>query len=113
MHGSSDDILERIRTREVTGVFHSRKALAAAIQDLLVAGIDRADIDISASLDELERRLNYQSIPSADLADLPITARQPFTGDDDVMCLPRGLSSAASPVASAQLPWRFILSRET
>ena len=56
MQESSDDILETVRTREVTGVFHSRKALATAIQDLLVAGIDRADIDISASLDELARR---------------------------------------------------------
>jgi hypothetical protein len=26
MHESSDDILDRMRTREVTGVFHSRKA---------------------------------------------------------------------------------------
>src|SRR6476620_7386370 len=46
---------------------HSRKALAAAVQDLLLAGIDRADTDISASLDELQRRLNYLPIPAADL----------------------------------------------
>src|SRR5258707_13705521 len=95
MHGSSDDILERIRTREVTGVFHSRKALATAIQDLLVAGIDRADIDISASLDELERRLNYLSIPSADLADLPTTPRQPLMGEDDVLSTQSVVGSVA------------------
>jgi hypothetical protein len=63
MSGSSDDILDRIRTREVTGVFHSRKALDTAVQDLLVSGIDRADIDVSASLDQLQRRVNYLSIP--------------------------------------------------
>src|SRR5258708_34911202 len=85
MHGSSDDILERIRTREVTGVFHSRKALVAAAEELLVAGIDRADIDVSASFDELQRRLNYQSIPPADLADIPTAPRQPFVGEDDVL----------------------------
>jgi hypothetical protein len=85
MHGSSDDILDRMRTREVTGVFHSRKALIAAAEDLLIAGIDRADIDVSASLDELQRRLNYQSIPPADLADIPATARQPLIGEDDVL----------------------------
>ena len=85
MHESSDDILDRVRTREVTGVFHSRKALIAAAQELLVAGIDRADIDVSASLDELQRRLNYASIPPEDLADIPATARQPLMGEDDVL----------------------------
>ena len=85
MHGMSDDILDQVRSREVTGVFHSRKALIAAAEELLVAGIDRADIDVSASFDELQRRLNYQSIPPADLADIPTAPRQPFVGEDDVL----------------------------
>jgi hypothetical protein len=79
---SSEDILDRMRTREVTGVFHSRKALIDAAEELLVAGIDRADIDVSASVDELDQRLNYQAIPAADLADMPITPRQSFIGID-------------------------------
>jgi hypothetical protein len=85
MLDSSEDILDRMRTREVTGVFHSRKGLVDAAEELLVAGIDRADIDISASVDELHRRLNYQAIPAADLADMPIAPRQPFIGIDDVL----------------------------
>jgi hypothetical protein len=85
MLASSDDILDKVRTREVTGVFHSRGALLTAAEELLVGGIDRADIDISASPDELQRRLNYQSIPPQDLADIPIAARQPFVGEDDVL----------------------------
>jgi hypothetical protein len=85
MQGPSEDILDRMRTREVTGVFHSRKALIEAAEELLVAGIDRADIDVSASVDEIDRRLNYQSIPPADLADMPITPRQSFMGTDDVL----------------------------
>jgi hypothetical protein len=85
MLGSPEDILDRLRTREVTGVFHSRKALIDAAEELLVAGIDRADIDVSASVDELDRRLNYQSIPAADLVDIPITPRQSFIGIDDVL----------------------------
>jgi hypothetical protein len=85
MLGSPEDILDRMRTREVTGVFHSRKALIDAAEELLVAGIDRADIDVSASVDELDRRLNYQSIPAADLVDIPITPRQSFMGIDDVL----------------------------
>jgi hypothetical protein len=85
MNGSSDDILEKVRSREVTGVFHSRKALEAAVQDLLVAGYDRGDIDVSASPDELQRRVNYKSIPPEDLADIPTAPRQPFVGEDDVL----------------------------
>jgi hypothetical protein len=53
----------------VTGVvFHSRKALNTAAEELLVSGVNRADIDVSASADEMDRRLNYQSIPPAELA---------------------------------------------
>src|SRR6202046_720306 len=85
MLGSPEEILDRARTREVTGVFHSRKALIDAAEELLVAGIDRADIDVSASVDELNRRLNYQSIPAADLVDIPITPRQSFMGIDDML----------------------------
>jgi hypothetical protein len=85
MAGTSDEVLDRTRTREVTGVFHSKKALELAAQDLLLAGVDRADIDISASNDELRRRLNYQAIPPPDLADLPTAPRQPFTGGDDLI----------------------------
>jgi hypothetical protein len=48
MQGSSDETLDKLRTREVTGIFHSRKALIAAAEELLTAGFDRADIDISA-----------------------------------------------------------------
>jgi hypothetical protein len=85
MQASSDDILDRMRMREVTGVFHSRKALNASAEQLLVSGFDRADIDVSASADEMDRRLNYQSIPPADLADLPDTPRQPLLGEDDAL----------------------------
>jgi hypothetical protein len=67
MHASSDDILDLVRAREVTGVFHSRKAFDAAVQDLLLADLGRADIDVSASVDELQRRLNYSAIPAAAL----------------------------------------------
>jgi hypothetical protein len=85
MQGWSDDILEKARTREVTGVFRSRKALDATVQELLLAGYDRADIDVSTSPDELQRRLNYRSIPPEDLADVPTAPREPFVGEDDVI----------------------------
>ena len=111
MQGSSDDILDRTRTREVTGVFHSRKALIDAAEELLIAGVDRADIDVSASLDELDRRLNYQLIPPADLTDLPVTARRPFTGEDDVL----GAETVAGSITGCNgtIALAFILSRGT
>ena len=85
MAGTSDEVLDRTRTREVTGVFHSKKTLELAAQDLLMTGVDRADIDVSASRDELGRRLHYQAIPPPDLADLPRAPRQPFRGGDDLI----------------------------
>jgi hypothetical protein len=100
MHGSSDDILDRVRTREVTGVFHSRKALIAAARDLLVAGVDRADIDVSAPLDELQKRIDYKSIPPVDLADMPTTARQSFVDEDDSLTTEVVAGSAAGSVAA-------------
>jgi hypothetical protein len=101
MAGTSDKVLDRMRTREVTGVFHSKKALELAVQDLLMAGADRADIDISASSDELGRRLSYQAIPAADLADLPMAPRQPFTGRDDLIAAAALAGSVAGCAAAA------------
>src|SRR3981081_3412829 len=104
MLASSDDVLDKVRTREVTGAFHSRKALIAAAEELLVAGFDRADIDVSASFDELQRRLSYSAIPLPDLADLPTAPRQPFLGDDDVKVADAGVgcvAGGAAAVASA------------
>ncbi|MCS3928831.1 hypothetical protein M2175_003862 [Bradyrhizobium elkanii] len=112
MLGSSEDILDRMRTREVTGVFHSRKALIDAAEDLLVAGIDRADIDVSASVDELDRRLNYQSIPAADLADMPITPRQSFMGIDDVLSVEAVAGSIAGCIVAIAVA-AILVARDT
>ena len=109
---SSEDILDRMRTREATGVFHSRKALIDAAEELLVAGIDRADIDISASVDELDRRLNYQSIPAADLADMPITPRQSFMGIDDVLSAEAVAGSIAGCIAAIAVA-AILVARDT
>jgi hypothetical protein len=112
MLGSSEDILDRMRTREVTGVFHSRKALIDAAEELLVAGVDRADIDVSASVDELDRRLNYQSIPPADLADLPITPRRSFMGIDDVLSVETVVGSIVGCIAAIAVA-AILVARDT
>jgi hypothetical protein len=109
MHASSDDILEQVRSREVTGVFHSRKALIDAADDLLVAGFDRADIDVSASFDELQRRLNYQSIPPADLADIPTAARQPLIDQGDVLTTDAVVGSLAGCIGAVAMAYFLII----
>ena len=109
MHASSDDILEQVRSREVTGVFHSRKALIDAADDLLVAGFDRADIDVSASFDELKRRLNYQSIPPADLADIPTAARQPLIDQGDVLTTDAVVGSLAGCIGAVAMAYFLII----
>ena len=79
---SSPDVLERTKVREVAGVFHSRLAVEAAFEDLLLNGFDRADIDRLESLDEVRRRLKIYVSPE-EAADLTATPRRPvFTPDD-------------------------------
>jgi hypothetical protein len=100
-----------MRTREVTGVFHSRKALVAPARNLLVAGVDRADIDVSAPLDELQKRIDYKSIPAADLADMPTTARQPFVDEDDSLTTEVIAGSAAGSVAALAMAFYLVNQR--
>jgi hypothetical protein len=105
----SEDILDRMRTREVTGVFHSRKALIDAADDLLAAGFDRADIDVSAPFDELQRRVNYQSIPPADLADNPAAARHPLIDQGDVLTTDAVAGSLAGCIGAVAMAYFLIM----
>ena len=105
------DVLDRVRTREVTGVFHSRRALDTAVQDLLSSGFDRADIDVSASPDEQQRRLNYQAIPAADLADIPAAARRPYVGGDDRLGIEVVTASVVGCVVALVMAF-YLVSRE-
>jgi hypothetical protein len=105
------DVLDRLRTREVTGVFHSRRALDTAAQDLLSSGFDRADIDVSASPDEQQRRLNYQAIPAADLADISAAARRPYVGRDDRLGIEVVTASVVGCVVALVVAF-YLVSRE-
>ena len=44
---SANKILERVKVREVAGVFRSRDGLDAAVHALLSSGFDRADVDVA------------------------------------------------------------------
>jgi hypothetical protein len=48
MDQSNDTVIERVRVREVAGIFRSRDALDATVDALLESGFDRADIAVSS-----------------------------------------------------------------
>jgi hypothetical protein len=103
MNQPSNVTLDRVRVREVTGVFHSRDGLNAAVEDLLLAGFDRADIDVVASLDEVTKRLGVYVAAEA-LADIPVAPRRSFFGPEDVtlvVALVAAIFAAAGAMVAA------------
>jgi hypothetical protein len=99
----AQDVLEKVRAREVAGVFYSREAIERAVEDLLMNGFDRADVDRLASLDEVRKRLRLYMAPE-ELADLSPAPRQPvFTQDDITIALVVTVSlvGAAAGMAAA------------
>src|SRR5260221_1029256 len=115
MSGSSDWVIELAKVREVAGVFRSRDALDAAVDALLLAGFDRADIDLIASIDAVREKLGGLYAPVEELADVSRTPRQAFTAREDtigplvgvagILTFIGAAAAAISVVASAER-WR-------
>jgi hypothetical protein len=82
--GGSSEVLDRRRVREVAGVFHSRQHLNDAIQELLMAGFDRADIDVMGELDAVGRRLGFANVAPEELPDIPQIPRRPVIAPEDL-----------------------------
>jgi hypothetical protein len=78
------DVLEKIKVREVTGVFASRAAATPAVGDLLRVGFDRADIDNIAEGERLLRRFGDVPTPAEDLANVPEVPRQEYVAPEDI-----------------------------
>jgi hypothetical protein len=57
MRDPGDSTGTRIKVREVAAVFRSRQALDEAVDALLLAGFDRADIDLMASVEAVRQKL--------------------------------------------------------
>jgi hypothetical protein len=53
----TDVVIEKVKQREIAGVFHSPEALDGAVKALLHQGFDRADIDFMASQDAVREKL--------------------------------------------------------
>lgn len=83
MGEKSDAIVETALVREAAGVFQSKEALEAAIDELLTSGFQRADIDIMGDLEAVYARLNTIFIPVEELADVPEAPRRTLVTRDD------------------------------
>ena len=80
----SADAIEHIRVREVAAIFHWREALETAVEDLLLAGFDRVDMDRLADIDELRKRLGPVYVAAEELADVAQAPRQPVLLREDI-----------------------------
>ena len=70
--------------REATGVFRARGDLEAAVSALLLAGFDRADIDILADAETVRQRLRTTYVAREEMADVPYAPRRAFMAREDV-----------------------------
>jgi hypothetical protein len=80
-------MLDRAKVREVTGVFPSRAIAISADDDLLLAGFDRADIDVLAEGEHLGKRFGGIAVPAVELADTPDAPRQEFVAPEDAAAI--------------------------
>ena len=76
-------VLGRVKVREVTGIFASSIAASPAVDSLLIAGFDRADIDVVAGSGKLRDRIGIDAAPAVELAHIPGAPRQEFVTPED------------------------------
>jgi hypothetical protein len=83
MSTPSEETIERTKVREAAAIFHSRRALDAAVDALLLAGFDRADADIIADLGEAQR-IGPAYVAPEELADINRVPRRPVIEPEDI-----------------------------
>jgi hypothetical protein len=77
-------ILERVKVREIAGVFRARDAMDEAVTTLLSSGFDRVDIDVVVGA-EARERLGGAKIAAEELPDVPTAPRRPVIAREDVI----------------------------
>jgi hypothetical protein len=82
MDRANDTLIERVRIREVAGVFRWRDALDATVDALLESGFDRADIAVT-SRQAVREKLGID-VPAEEIPEVPEAPRRPFFGPEDV-----------------------------
>jgi outer membrane lipoprotein SlyB len=101
MSDSTEEVLDRVKVREVAGVFRAREPLEAAVADLTLASFDRNDIDLMATSDAIEKKLGGLYIAAEDLADVPRAPRRAFVAREDVVIPTAGAAGILSFVGAA------------
>jgi hypothetical protein len=100
MTDPADSVIEEARVREVTGVFRAREALDAAVEELLLAGFDRADVDLMASGKAVEEKLGSVYIAAEELPDVPGLPRQTYIAREDVTSALTAVAGTLSAVGA-------------
>lgn len=104
MSNPSDTVIETTKAREVAGVFHTRAALESAVEDLLLSGFDRADVDLMASRDAVRKKLGGIYVPAEELPDIPGVPRQAYIAREDAagtVAVVAGLLASVAATATA------------
>jgi hypothetical protein len=110
MGEASDPGAQRIKVREVAGVFRAREPLEAAVEALLLAGFDRADIDLMAGIDAVRQRLGTVYVPAEDLADVPDAPRQAFVAREDMTGMLAGAAGILSFIGATAATFGVVAS---
>jgi hypothetical protein len=67
-------------TREAVGVFHDRDAFQNAVEDLMSAGFDRAELSLLAGEQAVEDKLGHAHRRVQELEDEPTVLAPPTSG---------------------------------
>ena len=100
MGESRNRAIERVKIREVAGVFHSRDALAAAMDALLLAGFDRADVAFLVG-DEARERLAGIDLPIEEVPEVPGVPRHSYLAPEDLIAIPAIVLGIATFIVAA------------
>ncbi len=87
--------------REAVGIFHDAGALEAAIDELLSAGFDRADLSFLASEHAVEEKLGHRFERASALADDPAAPRVAYVSTEAIGEAEGALVGALSYVGAA------------
>jgi hypothetical protein len=68
--------------REAVGVFHDERSLQGAVDELLVAGVDRSALSLVAGHRTVEKKLGHYFERVDDIEDDPQMPRQAYVGSD-------------------------------
>ncbi len=110
MVGSLDEVIDRVKVREVAGVFHSYDPLDAAADELLQAGFDRADIDVIGDLRVAQRRVGGVYVAAEELADVSLVPRRPYMRREEVAAATSVLSGVLAAAGGLAVTYEIVAS---